>query len=75
MIVKRNGVYALASSGGVMVGDTLVDTSSNELNDILVEEVSFIDETRNVYHFDASEDDIILAGNLLTHNGKAKFFY
>jgi hypothetical protein len=75
MIVKRNGVYALASSGGVMVGDTLVDTSNGELNDVTVTEVSFIDEPRKVYHFDASEDDIILAGNLLTHNGKARFFY
>ena len=37
---------------------------------IPVTNISIIDEQRTVYEFDASPNDILLAGNLIVHNRK-----
>jgi hypothetical protein len=73
MLVKRNGIYMFASSGSVELGDYLVEDVDGVTVEIEVTSINFIDESRTVYKFDAAPDDIIIAGGLVTHNGKARF--
>lgn len=74
ILVKRNNVFQFLSTSQVVVGDKFmkVDADGNytELN---VSSISYIDEDRTVYRFDAEPTDNLIAANLVVHNGKTFF--
>jgi hypothetical protein len=70
MLIKRNGAYMFATSGSVEIGDYLVEDVDGVTQDVEVVSINMIDGSRTVYQFDASPNDIIVAGSWITHNSK-----
>ena len=59
------------STGQLEVGDTLIEKNiSGEFKEVTVNSIELIDEKRNVYEFDATPNDLLIAGNLIVHNRK-----
>ena len=73
MLINRGGINMFASSGSVEVGDILYKNINGEKVEYRVDSIRLIDENRLVYQFDAGPHDIIIAGDLITHNIKANF--
>ena len=71
ILILRNSVYFFGTTGILEVGDTVIEYQENgSFEHIPVTNISIIDEQRTVYEFDASPNDILLAGNLIVHNRK-----
>ena len=71
VLLKRNNIYFFGSTGQLEVGDILLEKQeSGEFNEITVNSIEFIDEQRKVYEFDATPNDLLIAGNLVVHNRK-----
>ena len=71
ILAKKQGKYFFSTTGILENGDSVfVINSDNTFNEILVESITVIDEERTVYQFDASPNDILIAGDLVLHNAK-----
>ena len=72
VLMKRNNSYFFGTTGILEIGDIVIerDQISGEFYEINVNSLNMIDEQRYVYEFDATPNDIILAGNLVVHNAK-----
>ena len=71
VLVKRNNKYFFATTGTLEIGDILVERKEDDsFVEILVSEITMVDEERTVYEFDASPTDTLIAGNLVVHNSK-----
>jgi len=71
VLVKRNETYMFISTGTVEVGDIIVEKVENQgFVETRVDSINTIDETRNVYQFDAAPIDVLLAGDIVVHNLK-----
>ena len=70
--MKRNNSYFFGTTGILEIGDIVIerDQISGEFYEINVNSLNMIDEQRYVYEFDATPNDILLAGNLVVHNRK-----
>lgn len=69
MFVKRNNEYEVIPSGVVEEGDILLKISdSGGLLEVLVEQITVIEEESTVYLFDCEPQDWFIAGGYLVHN-------
>ena len=67
----RNNKYFFATTGTLEVGDVLVERKDDDsFAEVVVSEITMINEERTVYEFDASPTDTLIAGNLVVHNSK-----
>jgi hypothetical protein len=71
VLVKRDGTYMFIATGSIEIGDTIVEVESDfTLIERPVLSIETIDEPRTVYQIDAAPTDVIIAGNIVVHNGK-----
>jgi len=74
ILIKRNSINMFISLGSVEDGDVMYEIGNDlKLKEVLIESVDLLDESRDVYKFDADPYDIIFAGNIATHNFKVYF--
>lgn len=66
-IVKKNGVWTVAVTTDLQVGDSLINESGQE---ILIESLSEVNGSFVVYKIDVEQNDTFIADGIVTHNGK-----
>jgi len=71
ILTKKKGTYFFSTTGIIEPGDSIfVKNNENIFEEIIVESTKIINEERTVYEFDASPNDILIAGDLVVHNRK-----
>jgi hypothetical protein len=71
ILTKKNDTYFFSTTGILEPGDSIfVKNNENIFEEIIVESTKIINEERTVYEFDASPNDILIAGDLVVHNRK-----
>jgi len=73
MLVRRDGAYMFIQSGVVQMGDYLVYDDNGVTKDVLVHTIGYINEETDVYEINVTPYDLIIAGDLVTHNHKSLF--
>jgi hypothetical protein len=72
ILAKKNDTYFFSTTGILEPGDSIfVKNNENIFEEVVVESTKIINEERTVYEFDASPNDILIAGDLVVHNRKA----
>ena len=72
ILVKRSGMYFFGVTGILEPGDeVIIRNEDGSFSPLPVNEIQIIDESRNVYEFDAAPNDTLIAGGLVVHNRKA----
>jgi len=66
-IVKKNGVWTVAVTTDLQVGDSLINENGQE---ILIESLSEVNGSFVVYKIDVEQNDTFIADGIVTHNGK-----
>ena len=66
-IVKSNGIWKMMETYELKVGDSLLDENGNE---ILINSIEKINGEFSVYKLDVDNNNLFIAGNVLTHNLK-----
>jgi hypothetical protein len=66
-IVKSNGIWKMMETHELKVGDSLLDENGNE---ILINSIEKINGEFSVYKLDVDNNNLFIAGNVLTHNLK-----
>jgi hypothetical protein len=66
-IVKKNGVWTVAITTDLQVGDSLINENGQE---ILIESLSEVNGSFVVYKIDVEQNDTFIADGIVTHNGK-----
>jgi hypothetical protein len=71
VLVKRDETYMFIATGSIEIGDMIVEVEPDfTLIERPVLSIDTIDEPRTVYQIDAAPTDVIIAGNIVVHNGK-----
>lgn len=66
-IVKKNGIWTVAVTTDLQVGDSLINENGQE---ILIESLSDVNGNFVVYKIDVEQNDTFIADGIVTHNGK-----
>ena len=65
-------MYFFGVTGILEPGDeVIIRNEDGSFSPLPVNEIQIIDESRNVYEFDAAPNDTLIAGGLVVHNRKA----
>ena len=71
IFVKKDGTYQYLPTSQIDVGDYMVIKNAEQnFAEQPVTNITYLDEERTVYKFDAGPIDTLIAGDMLVHNGK-----
>jgi hypothetical protein len=75
VLVKTDNVWRYVQSGTIADGDTILmfNPEDETVSEVVVTSVEYVDETRDVFSFNAEQTDLFVAGNIVVHNGKTYF--
>jgi hypothetical protein len=70
VLVKRGNTHAFVEAKTVTPADSIFEATADGMVETPVTSVDYIEETRNVFKFNAFPIDTIIAGNMVVHNSK-----
>ena len=70
VLVKRGNTHAFVEAKTVTSSDSIFEATEDGMVETPVTSVDYIEETRNVFKFNAFPVDTIIAGNMVVHNSK-----
>jgi hypothetical protein len=70
VLVKRNNTHLFVEAKYVTSNDSIFEATEDGMIETPVTSVEYIEETRNVFKFNAFPVDTIIAGNMVVHNSK-----
>jgi hypothetical protein len=70
VLIKRLDSHIFVEAKTVTLNDFIFEATDNGMIETPVISVDYIDETRNVFKFNAFPIDTIIAGNMVVHNSK-----
>jgi hypothetical protein len=70
VLVKRGNTHAFVEAKTVTSSDSIFEATADGMVETPVTSVDYIEETRNVFKFNAFPIDTIIAGNMVVHNSK-----
>ena len=71
LFVKTDNGYEYLPVADIEIGQhIIIKNNETDFTEVEITDITFIDEDRNVYKFDASPIDTIIAGDILVHNVK-----
>lgn len=70
ILIKRDGKFMFEQVINLIPGDYIHELVDGQVKLVLVENTEVIDQVRDVYMFNASPIDTIIAGNMVVHNSK-----
>lgn len=70
VLVKRDNTHVFVEAKTITTSDFIFEATETGMVETPVTSVDYIEETRNVFKFNAFPVDTIIAGNMVVHNSK-----
>ena len=70
ILVKRNNQHMFIEAKSITTLDEIFEATESGMTAVPVTSIDYIDEVREVFMFNASPVDTIIAGNIIVHNRK-----
>ncbi len=70
ILVKRNNQHMFIEAKSITTLDEIFEATESGMTAVPVTSIDYIDEVREVFMFNASPVDTIIAGNIIVHNKK-----